>query len=73
MERSDTLLLLSQVHRLSCLCLYKMAANSDITYAMLEKACIDGDITMADCLIRLGADVNKKTRTESLIYQVCLL
>nr|XP_023685998.1 leucine-rich repeat serine/threonine-protein kinase 2 isoform X1 [Paramormyrops kingsleyae] len=59
------------VHRLSCLCLSKMAANSDITYIMLEKACVDGDITMVDCLIRLGADVNKKTRTESLIYQVC--
>uniref|UniRef100_A0A3B3SUJ2 non-specific serine/threonine protein kinase n=1 Tax=Paramormyrops kingsleyae TaxID=1676925 RepID=A0A3B3SUJ2_9TELE len=59
------------VSRLSCLCLSKMAANSDITYIMLEKACVDGDITMVDCLIRLGADVNKKTRTESLIYQVC--
>ncbi|XP_048847546.1 leucine-rich repeat serine/threonine-protein kinase 2 isoform X5 [Brienomyrus brachyistius] len=59
------------VHRLSCLCLSKMATNSDITYVMLEKACIDGDVTMADCLIRLGADVNKKTKTESLIYQVC--
>ena len=27
-------------------------------------------MTLAECLIELGADINKKTKTESLIYQV---
>ncbi|XP_036373397.1 leucine-rich repeat serine/threonine-protein kinase 2 [Megalops cyprinoides] len=59
------------LRKVSCLCLSKMAADSDICYDMLEKACTDGNIIMAECLIHLGADVNKKTKTDSLIYQVC--
>ncbi|XP_061679785.1 leucine-rich repeat serine/threonine-protein kinase 2 isoform X2 [Syngnathoides biaculeatus] len=55
----------------ACLALSKMCANSELHYSMLEKACEDGDTVMAECLIELGADVNKKTKTESLIYQVC--
>ncbi|KAJ8372596.1 hypothetical protein AAFF_G00281030 [Aldrovandia affinis] len=61
----------TELHKVSCLCLSKMAADSDIRYTMLEKACSDGDINMAECLIHLGADINRKTKTESLIYQVC--
>ncbi|KAG9329334.1 hypothetical protein JZ751_005653 [Albula glossodonta] len=64
-QRTDPL------RKVTCLCLSKMAANSDIRYVMLEKACTDGDVIMAECLIHLGADINRKTKTESLIYQVC--
>ncbi|MFT7799691.1 leucine-rich repeat serine/threonine-protein kinase 2 isoform X1 [Arapaima gigas] len=61
----------STLQKLSCSCLSQMVTNSDIKYVMLEKACADEDITMVECLIQLGADVNRKTKTESLIYQVC--
>ncbi|GLD61603.1 leucine-rich repeat serine/threonine-protein kinase 2 [Lates japonicus] len=54
-----------------CLALSKMWSDSELHYSMLEKACKDGDTTMAECLIELGADINGKTKTESLIYQVC--
>ncbi|XP_074489813.1 leucine-rich repeat serine/threonine-protein kinase 2 isoform X2 [Sebastes fasciatus] len=54
-----------------CLALSKMWCDSQLHYSMLEKACKDGDATLAECLIELGADINGKTKTESLIYQVC--
>ncbi|KAM9496194.1 leucine-rich repeat serine/threonine-protein kinase 2 isoform 1-T1 [Clarias gariepinus] len=57
--------------KLSCLCLSKMVVNSEIHYRLLERACEKGDVVMAECLIELGTDVNKKSKTESLIYQVC--
>ncbi|XP_043083989.1 leucine-rich repeat serine/threonine-protein kinase 2 isoform X2 [Puntigrus tetrazona] len=55
----------------SCLCLSKMVADGEIVYALLERACEDGDVDVAECLVQLGADVNKKTKSDSLIYQVC--
>ncbi|XP_026168343.1 leucine-rich repeat serine/threonine-protein kinase 2 isoform X2 [Mastacembelus armatus] len=61
----------SPLHKSVCLALSKMCCDSELRYSMLEKACMEGDTTMAECLIELGADVNGKTRTESLIYQVC--
>uniref|UniRef100_A0A672Z3D1 non-specific serine/threonine protein kinase n=1 Tax=Sphaeramia orbicularis TaxID=375764 RepID=A0A672Z3D1_9TELE len=63
--------MLDSLRRTVCLALSKMWMDSELHYSMLEKACEDGDTVMAECLIELGADINKKTKSESLIYQVC--
>ncbi|XP_034005048.1 leucine-rich repeat serine/threonine-protein kinase 2 isoform X2 [Trematomus bernacchii] len=54
-----------------CLALSKMWCDYQLHCSLLEKACEDGDATLAECLIELGADINRKTKTESLIYKVC--
>uniref|UniRef100_A0AAQ4P917 non-specific serine/threonine protein kinase n=1 Tax=Gasterosteus aculeatus aculeatus TaxID=481459 RepID=A0AAQ4P917_GASAC len=59
------------LHKSVCLALSKMWCDAQLHYGMLEKACEDGDAALAECLIELGADVNGKTKAESLIYQVC--
>uniref|UniRef100_H2N081 non-specific serine/threonine protein kinase n=1 Tax=Oryzias latipes TaxID=8090 RepID=H2N081_ORYLA len=64
-------LLLLQLWKSVCLALSKMWSNPELHYSMLEKACMDGDTVMAECLIEMGADINKKSKGESLIYQVC--
>uniref|UniRef100_A0A3Q1GKY0 Uncharacterized protein n=1 Tax=Acanthochromis polyacanthus TaxID=80966 RepID=A0A3Q1GKY0_9TELE len=60
-----------QLRKSMCLALAKMWCDSELHYSMLEKACKDGNTMMAECLIELGADINRKTKTDSLIYQVC--
>ncbi|NXC70111.1 LRRK2 kinase, partial [Anhinga anhinga] len=60
-----------QFQSLCCKCFAKIAENDDLKNVMLEKACIECNSIMAECLLLLGADINKKTKTNSLIYQVC--
>uniref|UniRef100_A0A8C4XLR4 Leucine rich repeat kinase 2 n=1 Tax=Falco tinnunculus TaxID=100819 RepID=A0A8C4XLR4_FALTI len=60
-----------QFQSLCCKCFAKIAENDDLKNVMLEKACIENNSIMAECLLLLGADINKKTKTNSLIYQVC--
>ncbi|XP_027745929.1 leucine-rich repeat serine/threonine-protein kinase 2 [Empidonax traillii] len=60
-----------QFQSLCCKCFAKIAENDDLKNMMLEKACMECNSIMAECLLLLGADINKKTKTNSLIYQVC--
>uniref|UniRef100_A0A8C3L363 Leucine rich repeat kinase 2 n=2 Tax=Chrysolophus pictus TaxID=9089 RepID=A0A8C3L363_CHRPC len=60
-----------QFQSLCCKCFAKIAENDDLKNMMLEKACVEYNSIMAECLLLLGADINKKTKTSSLIYQVC--
>lgn len=59
-----------QFRNLCCKCFAKVAENDDLKNMMLEKACTEYNSIMAECLLLLGADINKKTKTNSLIYQV---
>ncbi|CAN9498815.1 unnamed protein product [Ophioblennius macclurei] len=69
--RDDADHTINPLRRPVCLALCKMWSHSELHYPLLEKACRDGDQTMAECLMELGADVNGKAKSESLIYQVC--
>ncbi|NWU95545.1 LRRK2 kinase, partial [Upupa epops] len=60
-----------QFQSLCCKCFAKISENNDLKNMMLEKACLEHNTIMAECLLLLGADINKKTKTNSLIYQVC--
>ncbi|XP_015482551.1 leucine-rich repeat serine/threonine-protein kinase 2 isoform X1 [Parus major] len=60
-----------QFQSLCCKCFSKIAENDDLKNTMLEKACMEYNSIMAECLLLLGADINRKTKTNSLIYQVC--
>ncbi|XP_069019131.1 leucine-rich repeat serine/threonine-protein kinase 2 isoform X1 [Embiotoca jacksoni] len=69
--REETDQIINPLRKSVCLALAKMWCDSELHYSMLEKACRDGNTTTAECLIEMGADINRKTKTESLIYQVC--
>ncbi|XP_060100725.1 leucine-rich repeat serine/threonine-protein kinase 2 isoform X2 [Heteronotia binoei] len=60
-----------QFQSLCCKCFAKIADDDDLKNLMLEKACVENNIIMSECLLLLGADLNKKTKTNALIYQVC--
>ncbi|XP_067324906.1 leucine-rich repeat serine/threonine-protein kinase 2 isoform X1 [Anolis sagrei] len=60
-----------QFQSLCCKCFAKIAENDDLKNLMLEKSCAEYNTIMVECLLLLGADVNKKTKANSLIYQVC--
>ncbi|KAJ6666293.1 hypothetical protein lerEdw1_000565 [Lerista edwardsae] len=60
-----------QFQSLCCKCFARIADNDDLKDLMLEKACAEYNSVMAGCLLLLGADVNKKTKADSLIFQVC--
>ncbi|XP_069485312.1 leucine-rich repeat serine/threonine-protein kinase 2 [Ambystoma mexicanum] len=60
-----------QFKTLCCRCFAQMTYDEDLKNKLLEKACAENNIIVAESLVLLGADVNKKTNTKSLIYQVC--
>ncbi|XP_069085861.1 leucine-rich repeat serine/threonine-protein kinase 2 isoform X1 [Pleurodeles waltl] len=60
-----------QFKALSCKCFAAMIYEENLRNKLFEKACTDGNIMVAQCLLLLGADVNQKTNKDSLIYQVC--
>ncbi|XP_063164052.1 leucine-rich repeat serine/threonine-protein kinase 2 [Candoia aspera] len=60
-----------QFQNLCCKCFAKIAEHDALKNLMLEKACDEHNAIMAECLLLLGADVNKRTKAKSLIYQVC--
>eukprot|EP00062_Callorhinchus_milii_P023550 gi/632982518/ref/XP_007908179.1/ PREDICTED: LOW QUALITY PROTEIN: leucine-rich repeat serine/threonine-protein kinase 2 [Callorhinchus milii] len=60
-----------QLQNLICKCLSKLCCDNAIKNKMLQNACSENNVTMAESLIILGADVNQKSWSESLIYQAC--
>ncbi|XP_038621187.1 leucine-rich repeat serine/threonine-protein kinase 2 [Tachyglossus aculeatus] len=60
-----------QFQSLCCRCFAKITSDEDIKNMMLQKACDENNCIMAECLLLLGADVNKMTKQSSLICQVC--
>ncbi|XP_043569546.1 leucine-rich repeat serine/threonine-protein kinase 2 [Chiloscyllium plagiosum] len=60
-----------QLQNLLCKCLYKLAIDRGIRNRMLENACSENNVVMAEYFILLAADVNHKSKNESLIYQAC--
>ncbi|MEE6481226.1 hypothetical protein FKM82_012791 [Ascaphus truei] len=56
---------------LCCRCFAEMTSDEELKNKLLEKACAENHNVIVECLLLLGADVNKKTKYTSLIVQVC--
>ncbi|XP_029138803.1 leucine-rich repeat serine/threonine-protein kinase 2, partial [Protobothrops mucrosquamatus] len=61
-----------QFQSLCCKCFAKITQHEDLKNVMLEKACAEGNSVMAECLLLLGADVNKSSKEKSLIYEAII-
>uniref|UniRef100_A0A8C3WD28 non-specific serine/threonine protein kinase n=1 Tax=Catagonus wagneri TaxID=51154 RepID=A0A8C3WD28_9CETA len=66
MEQKD-----QQFLNLCCKCFAIVAMDDELKSVMLERACDQNNSIMVECLLLLGADVNRAKEATSLIYQVC--
>ncbi|XP_074050932.1 leucine-rich repeat serine/threonine-protein kinase 2 isoform X2 [Macrotis lagotis] len=60
-----------QFQKLCCKFFAKITSDDDIKNVLLVRACEENNNNMAECLLLLGADINKVTGKTSLICQVC--
>ncbi|KAM8978540.1 leucine-rich repeat serine/threonine-protein kinase 2 isoform X1 [Sarcophilus harrisii] len=60
-----------QFRNLCCKFFAKITCDDDIKNILLARACAENNSVMAECLLLLGADINKVTGKTSLICQVC--
>ncbi|XP_043824510.1 leucine-rich repeat serine/threonine-protein kinase 2 isoform X2 [Dromiciops gliroides] len=60
-----------QFQHLCCKFFAKITCDDDIKNVLLARACEENNSIMAECLLLLGADINKVTGKTSLICQVC--
>ncbi|XP_075713367.1 leucine-rich repeat serine/threonine-protein kinase 2 [Rhinoderma darwinii] len=52
-------------------CFAEMTLEDDLKSKLLVKACAENHMVIVEGLLLLGADINKKTKHTSLIFQVC--
>ncbi|XP_036615467.1 leucine-rich repeat serine/threonine-protein kinase 2 [Trichosurus vulpecula] len=60
-----------QFQNLCCKVFAKITCDDDIKNVLLARACEENNSIMAECLLLLGADINKVTGKTPLICQVC--
>ncbi|XP_044535041.1 leucine-rich repeat serine/threonine-protein kinase 2 [Gracilinanus agilis] len=60
-----------QFQNLCCKLFAKITSDDDIKNVLLVRACEENNSFMAECLLLLGADINKVNGKTSLICQVC--